>query len=114
MDSQTLTLNPRCELVDQGQCCCAAGHDEMHAAPAYTSPEGLNYFKQPETYLVGCTTDIWSMGCVLWELLTGQPAFCRPEDRALLPDNADRLRQLVLQRQAQRVGSQPDCSTGHS
>ena len=48
--------------------------------------------------------DMFSMGCVLYELLTDQRAFGRPEDEDLAPDQ---LRQQVLLRHAAWVSSHP-------
>jgi hypothetical protein len=56
--------------------------------------------------------DMFSMGCVLYELLTDQRAFGRPEDEDLAPDQ---LRQRVLLRHAAWVSSHPAaCLVCHS
>ena len=36
----------------------------------YASPEGLNFFNDPDTYRIQAVSDVWSVGCVLMELLT--------------------------------------------
>ncbi len=50
------------------------------------------------------TTDMFSMGCVLYELLTDLRGFGRPEDKDLA---SDQLRQRVLLRHAAWVSSHP-------
>ena len=50
------------------------------------------------------TTDMFSMGCVLYELLTDLRAFGRPEDKDLA---SDQLRPQVLLRHAAWVSSHP-------
>lgn len=60
--------------------CCVADWTHLQAAPAYTSPEGLDYFHKGREYLIGSAADVFSMGCVLFEVLTGLPAFGREED----------------------------------
>ena len=82
----------------------SAEFSQLHGTPIYTSPEGLNYFDKPEEYSMQHTTDMFSMGCVLYELLTDQPAFGRPEDKDLA---SDQLRQRVLLRHAAWVSSHP-------
>jgi serine/threonine-protein kinase len=42
-------------------------------SPVYMSPEQIRATKE-----VDARTDIWSMGCVLYELVTGRPAFDAP------------------------------------
>ncbi len=42
-------------------------------SPVYMSPEQIRASKD-----IDCRTDIWSMGCVLYELLTGRAAFDAP------------------------------------
>ena len=42
-------------------------------SPVYMSPEQIRASKD-----IDCRTDIWSMGCVLYELLTGKAAFDAP------------------------------------
>ena len=42
-------------------------------SPVYMSPEQIRASKD-----IDCRTDIWSMGCVLYELLTGSAAFDAP------------------------------------
>ncbi len=71
----------------------------------YTSPEGLNYFKKPQQYLIQSAADIFSMGCVLYELLTDLRAFVRPADGYAGELTFDELHKLVLWRQAQWVSS---------
>ncbi len=48
---------------------------------------------------------MFSMACVLYELLTGQPAFMRPEDESGVELTYEELRQVALLRQAQWVSS---------
>ena len=54
---------------------------------AYASPESINLFDEAEQRLVGTPSDMWTVGCLLLELLTGQPAFigsdllCQPTDQ---------------------------------
>ncbi|KAL0037372.1 hypothetical protein WJX79_004411 [Trebouxia sp. C0005] len=89
-------------ITDLGNC-CAAGSDHtcMIACPLYTSPEGLNYFNKPQEYMIHSAADIFSMGCVLYELLTRTRAFMRPEDGDLGDLTFDEIHQLALWRQAQ-------------
>ena len=61
----------------------------------------MNYFRKPEEYVITSATDVFSMGCVLFELLCDLPAFGRPEDLTL---THQQWRQQVLQRQALWVG----------
>lgn len=77
----------------------------MIACPLYTSPEGLNYFNKPQEYMIHSAADIFSMGCVLYELLTRTRAFMRPEDGDLGDLTFDEIHQLALWRQAQWVSS---------
>ena len=75
------------------------------SSPMYTSPEGLNYFQRPQEYLIQSAADIFSMACVLYELLTDLSAFVRTADRHAGELSFDQLRQLVLWRQGQWVSS---------
>lgn len=49
--------------------------------------------------------DMFSMGCVLFQLLTDLPAFMRPEDQFGEELTFDELHHLALWRQAQWVSS---------
>ncbi len=84
--------------------CNAADDSKIAASPIYTSPEGLNYLNKPQEYSMQHTTDMFSMGCVLFELQTDLRAFGRPEDKDLA---SDQLRQQVLLRHAAWVSSHP-------
>ena len=84
--------------------CDAADSSELHATPIYTSPEGLNYFGKPQEYTIQSAADMFSMGCVVYELLTDLRAFGRPEDKDLA---SDQLRPQVLLRHAAWVSSHP-------
>ena len=54
----------------------------MQGEIAYRSPEGLGLFDKPEEHLVGFPSDMWSVGCLLLELLTYQPALSNKEMRS--------------------------------
>ena len=77
--------------------CWLADCRHVSVSAAFASPEGLNYFQKPEEYLITSATDVFSMGCVLFGLLCGLPAFGRFEDETL---TYQQCRQQVLQRQA--------------
>ena len=78
----------------------------MGGCITYKSPEGLDYFHKPQQYLMGSATDVFSMGCVLFELLTGLFAFGREEDHDLTESE---LRQATVLRQAAWVSFPPSC-----
>ncbi len=75
------------------------------ACAMYTSPEGLNYFKKPREYLIESAADIFSVACVLYELLTDQRAFVRPADGNVWDLTFEELLKVVLLRQRQWVSS---------
>ena len=57
-------------------------------------PVGL---RAPELILAGDvnkTLDIWSYGCLVFELVTGQPLFCVPWDESKTVEDDDHLLQL--------------------
>ncbi|DBA82723.1 TPA: hypothetical protein ACH3X1_006954 [Trebouxia sp. C0004] len=89
-------------ITDLGSCCAAGSeHTCIVASAIYTSPEGLNYFQKPEEYLIQSAADMFSMGCVLYELLTDLRAFMPPPDRYGREHTFDELHKLALRRQAQ-------------
>jgi len=75
------------------------------ACAMYTSPEGLNYFKKPRECLIRSAADMFSVGCVLYELLTDQHAFVRPSDGNVWDLTFEELLKVVLLRQRQWVSS---------
>lgn len=52
---------------------------ELVGSPAYMAPEQVE-----GSTLVGPTADVWGLGCVLYECLTGRPPFQKGEVRGLL------------------------------
>lgn len=48
---------------------------QMRSAAGYISPEALGSFTCPARRILCCKSDIWSAGCVLFELLTGRAPF---------------------------------------
>ncbi|KOS41617.1 hypothetical protein ACN38_g7531 [Penicillium nordicum] len=66
------------------------------------TPPGL---RAPELILTGAvnnTVDIWSFGCLIFELITGQPLFCVPYPNSRMADD-DHLLSLTAQ-----LGALPD------
>lgn len=64
------------------------------------SPLGL---RAPESILTGAvnnTVDVWSFGCLVFELITGQPLFCIPYSEM---EDDDYLLSLTAQ-----LGALPD------
>ena len=93
----------RSPLTDSTQCGALLG------TPAYMSPE------QARGRQVDTRTDVWSFGCVLYELLTGTPAFggmevgeilasviTREPDWTLLPTDTPRRLRLCVRRCLQK------------
>ena len=66
----------------------------------YTSPEGLDFFGNPSAFRLTAASDTWSVGCLLFELLVGRPAFANNPEFAL---PGWHQRALALQRQHQWV-----------
>jgi len=85
--------------------CHVADHTCIAGSAVYTSPEGLDYFHKPQEYLIQGAADMFSMGCVLFQLLTDLPAFMRPEDQFGEELTIHDLHQLALWRQAKWVSS---------
>ncbi len=56
-------------------------------------------------YLIQSKADMFSMGCVLYELLTDQHAFVRPSDGNVWDLTFEELLKVVLLRQRQWVSS---------
>lgn len=69
---------------------------DMCSKLEYASPEGLNFFDDPDTYRIQAVSDVWSVGCVLLELLTDLPAFSDKDVRTL---NGPDYREAVLELQ---------------
>lgn len=67
----------------------------MRAHAAYTSPEGLNFFGNPDEHPVTAASDLWNVGCLVLELLVGQPVFV---ERHEVAEPRQQLSQKVLQR----------------
>lgn len=80
----------------------AAGFDEVRAHAAYSSPEGLNFFVNPNEHPVTTASDLWSVGCLVLELLVGQPVFVQPHE---LDEPHQQLSQKVLRRHTYWVHS---------
>ena len=77
-----------------------AGFTEVQGEIAYRSPEGLGLFEKPEEHLVGFPSDMWSVGCLLLELLIRQPAFISTEMRS---ESAETQIEHTKERQLQWV-----------
>jgi len=58
----------------------ALDNEEISGTPAYMAPEQAEL----HTHKISAATDIWGLGAVLYELLTGQPPFQAPDAQALL------------------------------
>ena len=69
----------------------------MPGFSSFTSPEVLEYFNNPGENVFGSASDVFSMGCVLHDLLTGLHAFGRDADIHL---THPQCHQHILQRHA--------------
>ena len=81
-----------------GQVSFAADFIGVGKNAMYSSPEALSICFGD----VSEKCDVWSVGCILLELLSGQPAFATLEEHALSPQD---LHPLVEQRHVQWVGA---------
>lgn len=72
----------------------AADCSELNSKLEYVSPEGLGYFGESNKFRIQAQSDVWSIGCVLLELLTGKPAF-RDED--VCSESAAEYRSAILE-----------------
>ena len=73
--------------------------------PMYASPEALN---PNGTSIITAKTDMWSMGCLLLELLTDNKSFMRPKDQPSQLDDTARDTQ-----QAWVMLCSPQCCLAH-
>ena len=78
----------------------AAGCWDVQGHVGYLSPEGIDLFGNPEQLLVGLPSDMWTVGCLLLEVLIGQPVFITHEVRKQ-PGQAQLMH--IMQCQAQWV-----------
>ncbi len=72
-------LGIACDLADGGG---AEGSDIVLGTPTYMSPE------QARGLLLSKPSDIYSLGVMLYEMLTGKPPFAAPNVRALMHQHA--------------------------
>ena len=114
------------KLLDFGVARWASAADTLtkpgarFGTPGYMSPEQVRGVRH-----LNPRTDTFSLGCVLFECLTGEPAFaagdamavfCKilmdpiPTVRAFVPDIPDRIDELVQCMLAKRSGSRPPLS----
>ena len=81
---------------------CLSGTAYFFTAPP-TKPVTPLGLRAPELILTGAvdnTVDVWSFGCLVFELITGQPLFCIPGSEY---ENDDHLLSLTA-----RLGALPD------
>ena len=59
----------------------SAACNEVEANIGYHSPEGNDFFDEPKERLVGKPSDMWTVGCMLLEVLMGEQAFMERQVR---------------------------------
>ncbi len=72
------TQFPSPVVIDFGSACNASAVDNLTASVRYSPPEILNALARgrvPDTGIRADKVDVWSMGVLLYEIVTGQPLF---------------------------------------
>jgi serine/threonine protein kinase/tetratricopeptide (TPR) repeat protein len=70
----------RAQLIESGVCASLVrqGNSTIFGSPGYVAPEQLN------GKLVSFRSDLYSLGCVMYEMLAGHPPFTGASDQAVL------------------------------
>jgi serine/threonine protein kinase len=95
-------------LADLGAC-RLPGHPPpalVAGTPVYMAPEQIDEVLRQDEVAITCAADVWALGVVLFELLTGSAFFPLPPDAPSLSQAAGVIREAMVQQYVdQRLAS---------